>query len=107
MGVGIGVFVLNPADHPGCVLLGQRKGSDGSGTWALPGGHLEFDEEWEVRLATATAGSVAEAQLTSMRCCCRQTCARRETLEETALDVSAWSTPANLPLHFVGLAHRC
>jgi 8-oxo-dGTP diphosphatase len=56
--VGVGVIVL----REGLVLLGQRAGSHGADTWALPGGHLEFGE------------SVEE-------------CAAREVMEETGLSI--------------------
>ena len=54
--VGVGVIIT----RSGLVLLGERAGSHGAGTWALPGGHLEFGESVE-------------------------DCARREVLEETGL----------------------
>ncbi|MFI5205341.1 MAG: NUDIX hydrolase [Candidatus Paceibacterales bacterium] len=41
--VGIGVYVLNNRNQ---LLLLQEKRSDGSLTWAPPGGHLEFGEEF-------------------------------------------------------------
>ncbi len=56
--VGIGVLLR----HNGKILLGKRKGSHGDGTWAPPGGHLEFKEELEE-------------------------CVRREVQEETNLAV--------------------
>ncbi|MFN7724127.1 MAG: nucleotide triphosphate diphosphatase NUDT15 [Rubrivivax sp.] len=52
----MGVLVL----RDGQVLLGQRQGAHGAGTWAAPGGHLQFGE------------SFAD-------------CARREVAEETGL----------------------
>ena len=59
--VGVGVFVID--EESGKFILGQRQNSHGSGTWALPGGHLELHE------------SFAE-------------CARREILEETGLNIT-------------------
>ncbi len=60
--VGVAVVVL----RDGLVLLGQRMGSTGSGTWALPGGHLELGEDVEA-------------------------CAAREVREETGLEIATLS----------------
>jgi len=63
--VGVGVFVLassqEPHDNPR-FLVGKRLNAHGTGTWALPGGHLEFGESPEQ-------------------------CAARELDEETGLNV--------------------
>ena len=57
-GVAVGVGVLVVRD--GLVLLGRRLGAHGAGTWAAPGGRLEFGEQIEA-------------------------CAQRELAEETGL----------------------
>lgn len=41
--VGVGVCIIK--DNK--VLLGKRLNSHGDGSWAFPGGHLEFNESWE------------------------------------------------------------
>jgi len=40
------VFLTHP-DYPGKILVGKRKGSHGAGEWSLPGGHLEYGEEFQ------------------------------------------------------------
>lgn len=46
----------------GKILLGKRKGSHGTGEYAFPGGHLEYDESF-------------------------QDCTKREVLEETGIKI--------------------
>ncbi len=68
--VGVGVLVMK-GDK---VLLGKRKGSHGAGEYSSPGGHLENMEDIEA-------------------------CARRETLEETGVEIKDVS-----PLCFLNVA---
>lgn len=56
--VGVGVFVFKE----GKFLLGKRVGKHGLGTWSVPGGYLEYGEDF--------------AQ-----------CAKREVLEETGVKI--------------------
>ena len=56
--IGVAVIVYKKGE----VLLGLRKNAHGEGTWALPGGHLEFGESPEE-------------------------CARREVMEETGMSI--------------------
>ena len=79
--VGIGVLVLKD----GKVLLGKRRGSHGEGEYASPGGHLEQFESFA-------------------------SCAAREVLEETGLEIGpprflrVLNTTQYAPRHYVDLA---
>jgi len=41
--VGIGTIIIKNNK----ILLGKRLNAHGEGSWALPGGHLEYQESWE------------------------------------------------------------
>jgi 8-oxo-dGTP diphosphatase len=69
--VRVGVAVIIQRDD-GRVLMGVRKGSHAQGTWAFPGGHVDFGEE------------PAES-------------ARREVREETGLEVGCIDRFAVVP----------
>ena len=57
--VGVAVIVINKENK---ILFHKRKNAHGDGTWSLPGGHLEFNEELEE-------------------------CAKRETFEESGISI--------------------
>jgi len=59
--IGVGILVIRDEK----VLLGKRKTSHGNGTWAPPGGHLEFGES-------------------------PQECAARELMEETGMTAARY-----------------
>lgn len=65
--VGVAAFVT---DDRGYVLIGKRKGSHGSGTLALPGGHLEWQESWEdciVREIREETGIIIDANTVDLQ----------------------------------------
>lgn len=43
-GVGLATIIMKLKEKE--VLLGKRKNAHGAGTWAFPGGHIEFYEEY-------------------------------------------------------------
>lgn len=65
--VGVGAFILESSSQQSLgnprFLIGKRINAHGAGSWATPGGHLEFGETPEI-------------------------CAAREVLEETGLKVT-------------------
>lgn len=83
--VGLAAIIV----RDGKVLLGKRRGSHSAGVWSTPGGHLEWDEDFE-------------------------TCVAREVLEETGLEINTceqfWFSNNVLPAddrHYVTLYFQC
>ncbi|MDB5168957.1 MAG: 8-oxo-dGTP diphosphatase [Candidatus Saccharibacteria bacterium] len=61
-GVGVGVLVFKQ----GQLLLCQRTGSHGANSWAPPGGHIEFGEEF-TEAAAREAREETGLEITNMR----------------------------------------
>jgi hypothetical protein len=47
--IGIGVLIVDPQNHPGAILIGERKGSHGAATFATPG-EAGVKLHWQRRL---------------------------------------------------------
>lgn len=60
--VGAAVFIWKDDRF----LMIQRSGSHGSGTWSLPGGHVEFGESFEAAVQRETLEEVG-AEITNVR----------------------------------------
>jgi 8-oxo-dGTP diphosphatase len=69
---GVAILLFKDADN---VLLGKRKGSHGSGEWAIPGGRLEPNET-------------------------PLTCIVRELEEETGIQIEPWNINLCIELPF-------
>lgn len=54
VGVGLAVFIW----RDGKFIMSRRKGSHGSGTHSVPGGHIEFGESWAETAAREAAEEV-------------------------------------------------
>ena len=60
--VGVASWIIN---QKGDILMGLRRGSHGSGTWAPPGGHMEFGEtpiQTAIRETTEETGIILNSE---------------------------------------------
>lgn len=122
-GVGVAIIIRSER-HPGCAVLGIRKGSTGAGQFALPGGHLEHGYVKSFVWLCLSWAALYTTEFTSIGVLDHCTmylyresledCAIRETKEETALTIhnvhfgtvvnSLWTEPIGREYHFVTIA---